>query len=74
MRRGGERYKGWIIATFLIYTINPFFLEDPHVHASVLSCPTGLPPYMAEIEEECSVSLRQVYIEFLEIFKNLVFF
>ena len=39
MRRGGERYTGWIIATFLIYTINPLFLEDPHVHGSVYHVP-----------------------------------
>lgn len=69
------------MAAYLIYNrvdfevsaINPFLLEDPRVHGSVLSCSTGLPPYMAETEEECSVSLRQVhYVFFLVISRQRV--
>lgn len=51
----------------------PFLSRGSSCSRLCLSCPTGLPPYMAEIEQECSVSLRQVHCVCFRYFKNLVF-
>lgn len=50
-----------IVAFYLIIflPIDPFFaLHVPHITALVFS--TGSPPSVAEMEEESSISLRQV--------------
>lgn len=49
---------------FSRYPINPLFAPPrrvflPHITALVMSSP-GFPPSMAEMEEESSISLRQV--------------